>query len=134
MPGLILKWNERHGNVVHRWFIRGIDENGTYYGELTRITGECGRICNLEGTLTAHDVREVRHLAEEIRRIESKSFASADVTNCTGLLAEGPVARSTILFRYRSDAHPQSESSAKFLRLIDVLRPYIAQVDIESPS
>lgn len=117
----IVKWS--HGTAPrYSWFIRGINPDRTFYGEITVWVGHGGKQANVSGSISASDYARFLSLVREIE--ESVAEESSDGT-WHGLLAEGPMARPRIIFHYRNDKKRGSSGGSLFLRIIDILAPYV---------
>ena len=122
---LVLRWREETNPKIV-WFLRGINPDGSYYGEIRsqfnipRSTdGVHGIIRTVEGHLTNHDVETIFTHATIIRNRNH----TVDAADSRGVLADGPMNKSTLLIRFR-DTDPDTEVSRAFLDIIRILRPY----------
>jgi hypothetical protein len=108
------------------WFLRGIRPSGEYYGEVRShfdrprpIDQASGIIRTVSGMLSSHDADELYRLAAELR---SYAWNDGDKV-CRGIIADGPISRPTILFRYYDDA-TDNELGKRFLEITQILNPY----------
>ncbi len=124
-PSYVLKWC--HGSDPRScWFIRGIKPDRSFYGEITVFTGESGRQINASGSLSEPDYSRLLLLIGELEKHAGTGDSDAPLE---GLLAEGPVNNPRIIFRYpRSDCRT-AEADSSFLKIVDLLTPYLREFD-----
>lgn len=117
----ILKWRSGQDPQVS-WFIRGIREDGSFYGEIVRQEGNGhGVIQTVTGTMLEVDRERFQQIAGAI----AASVRSAPDKTWTGLLASGSVQSPTIILRYSPDDEQSSPPAAEFLKLVAILNPYL---------
>lgn len=124
----ILKW--RHGSSPEvRWFLRGIGEDGSFYGEVLCGSGSPqiidGKPANgagnaIQGTLSPADCSRFHELVADIG-----SAGAEPIDGWTGLLAEGPITAPRIRFYYVPGAEKTSGDAARFLAVVELLAEYI---------
>jgi hypothetical protein len=129
--------NRREGvSPEIRWFLRGIREDGSFYGELLCrweaprvIDGTCfhGKGRTIVGMLSPTDCRRFKELAAGIG-----SPGAAPIDGWTGRLAEGRVSKPVVRYYYVPGAEKTSGEASKFLAAIELLagyvRPYYAEL------
>lgn len=134
-PTYILKW--RHGvSPEFRWFLRGIREDCSFYGELlsawdsTRIID--GRPANgvgktVEGTLSPIDCSRFMELVAAMG-----SPGAKPIDGWTGLLAERSINSPVIRFYYTPGAEKTSSEAVRLLAVVELfesyMRPYYAEL------
>jgi len=122
----ILKWYDGE-SPRFQCFLRGVREDGSFYGEVTAfpavsqcIDGIHGSAANVDGVLSPADSLRFKELVAGIE------VARQGVTdNWTGLLAEGPISNPRIIFRYMLDDDEQSPESQAFLTITRLFEPYL---------
>ena len=112
-----------HGsNPRYGWYIRGVFPDGRFYGVITMFLGKGGKKVNATGTLSGQDYACFVSLVKEI---EKEGFADDSHLPWDGLLAEGPPSNPRIILRYRRSEGRDSPGNSPFLRVIEVLDPYL---------
>lgn len=135
----ILKW--RHGvSPEIQWFIRGIREDGSFYGELLSVW-ESSQVIDgrpvkgigktIEGTLSPEDSSRFNELVTGI----GISGAGSGV-GWTGLLAEGPITAPAVHIYYAPGDEETSNEAASFLLVIQLLEEYVrpSYADLTLPA
>jgi hypothetical protein len=117
----VLKWH--HGTDPRIcWFIRGIQPDRSFYGEIMVFSGERGKQINVTGSLSESDYARFLLLVRDIEK-----HKSADESNSPweGLLAVGPPGNPRILFRYRHSEHQTTRAAPRFLEVVNLIAPYL---------
>jgi hypothetical protein len=126
----VIRW--RDVSPKRRYYIRGIDSTGKFFGEVAyegefpQFPGVNGVVRDVVGCLTAEELRVVIELVERIRTQPDRLLATTDVS---GVLADGPISNaaiseSSIIYR-SSPATKDSPSEADFVRITDIIRRHI---------
>lgn len=125
---LIIRWTESRSSRFH-WFIRGLRPDGSFYGEVRsenesprESDGATGVGCGIEGRISNDDIK---HLTQLVAQIREHPCIDTD-KSVVGLLAEGPVSKPVVVYRFCEGAAEKSKASDAFLAIIAILRPYIA--------
>ena len=131
----ILKWREGLSPEI-RWFLRGIREDGSFYGEFQcvwqspkQIDGKSvdGAGKSIEGRMSTSDNSRFRELAAGIGTPGAKS-----IDGWTGLLAEGSIDCPIMRFYYVPGDVRESSDASRFLAAIELLagylRPYYSEM------
>lgn len=125
-PPLVIRWNETE-SPRYQWFIRRLHPDGSFHGEVRSTfdaprdsDGAAGVGRSIEGNLSAEDMQRVSELAAHIRRSPTPLTDAAVI----GVLAEGPVANPTVLYRHPNSS--ESDNAKCFLEIIAILRPHLA--------
>ena len=119
----VLKWY--HGDTPrYGWFIRGILPDRRFYGEITVFLAKGGRQVNISGSLSEPDYARLVSLVNKVG--EGAARDDSDMP-WEGLLAEGPVSRARVIFRYRPAEHETSATGRQFLEIVNLLAPYLRQ-------
>jgi hypothetical protein len=127
----LLKWYEGSGADQKAWFLRSIDSSGKFFGEVIAPSQKCQQ--TVSGTLLPDDFCKLQNLVEKLRTSALTSDSSNVKPGWTGLLATGPASKPQIILRYYPAEERSSERAARFLDLIDLLRPYLS-VDASAKS
>lgn len=124
---LVLRWREETTPQI-TWYLRGIRPDGSYYGEIRsqfnspRASDNAYEIIRtVEGQIAPTDAGTVFALAAALR----KSGRVGDVSECRGVLADGPINQPKIIFRF-SETDGDPENSGLFLDIVRIVRPYLA--------
>ena len=123
---LILKWHESTNHETVNWFIRGIDEDGHYYGEITSHSPDMQ--IDIDGLL---DSVEARRVHDNARLIRADGFLAQQ--EWKGLLAEGPVHNPTMLLHYMDGDETKKTSAKLFLEIIDIMKIHLQRTG-ETPA
>jgi hypothetical protein len=119
----LVKWY--HGTKPrYGWFIRGVLPDRRFYGEITVFLEYGGRQANVTGSLSEADY--ARFLAF-VSQIKENATDDGSEPPCEGLLAEGHVTHPRIIFRYRRAGDETCDAGGQFLKIIDLLTPYLHQ-------
>jgi hypothetical protein len=119
---IVLVWREEIASGTCRWSLRGIREDGTFYGTFERCYGRNG---NLEGRFSEEDNLKFHRLVARIREVNAVEVPSDNVVEWRGLLGIGPYSRPEIVFNCRAGDEQRSTSAKEFLELIAILRPLV---------
>ncbi len=120
-----LRWHEPTSSGGDSWFLRGIREDGSFWGEVQRIAGDLREQRNIEGRLSAVDYRRLLQLIQNIRDSREVHTEPRVAKGKSGVLAEGSVQHPTVIIRYSHGDEATSVVVGHFLAIVDVLRPYI---------
>lgn len=121
MASYIVKWTHGAG-PRYSWFIRAIKPNRSFYGEITLRNGIGGKQMDVAGELSESDYALFLSLATEIEEgaVDEQFEVAWD-----GLLAKGPVERPHVVFRYCSGNSGKYPREFAFLKIIELLAPYL---------
>ena len=121
MASYIVKWTHGAG-PRHSWFIRAIKPNRSFYGEITLRNDIGGEQVDVTGELSESDYALFLTLATKIEKgaVEEQFEVAWD-----GLLAKGPVECPNIVFRYHSGNVRKYPCEVAFLKIIELLVPYL---------
>lgn len=117
----VLKWYHGKGRR-YGWFVWGIQPDRSFYGEVTIFTDDGGKQVSVRGRLSESDYARFLLL---VREIEGRTAGDESDAPWEGLLAVGPANTPRILFRYRQSDQTGSELGETFLKLVDVIAPYL---------
>jgi hypothetical protein len=115
----ILKWHEDDA-AQHHWFIRGIKSNRTFYGEVIAMRAK--RAFNVEGDISEADFAQLLSLTADI---EQSSRVMNAIMPWKGLLAKGPIGHSKVFYTFPETPDHATPADRLFMKLIDVLGPYV---------
>jgi hypothetical protein len=120
-PFYVLKWYEGD-SPRFCFFVRGIQPDCTFYGELTTYLGNSGKKVRFKGALAPADYERLLSLIGDIKAcgVEHNS-----VVSWKGLLAEGPIYNPQWVFRYQPAALATTVAGDRFAEIIEVMRPYL---------
>ncbi len=123
---LIVRWHYVEQDLHESWFVRGIMEDGHFYGDgKVRIAGR-ERHASIEGQLSGGDYNQVSALATVI--LESNDVAMArgpKSTSFSGFLGRGLLTKPSVTYRYYSGDERSSPLATHFLTIAEILRPYL---------
>jgi hypothetical protein len=112
----------------YRWFIRGLRQDGSFYGEVRSTfdspresDGASGVDRGIEGQLSSAEMDRVCRLAALIR----SNPMTESVSPVIGTLADGPINEPTVLYRH-TDCRPNSPTTQAFLDIIAILQPHLS--------
>ena len=119
--------NERE----YAWYLLGVMEDGTFYGEIARhygdrmagVRGMAGKQITTTGKLSPGDAGRFCAIARQV--ISEGDERPGELW--TGLLAEGPPGSPSAIVRYVAGDEKTSSAAAAFLKLIAILRPYMQE-------
>jgi hypothetical protein len=120
---LILKWYEGPPERRTGWFLRSVQPSGEFFGEVTSTARRAQR--TITGTIAAADLQRLLDTIRDIRQKTAKADHLGVQAGWVGLLAAGKVARPEIILRYYEGDEQCSEAARLFLKVVDLLRPYI---------
>ena len=134
----ILKWRNGASPEI-RWFLRGVVDDGSFYGELFSAW-ESTRIIDgspakgigkaIEGMLSPADCSRFMEL---VAGIGSPGAEPKD--GWTGMLAEGPINAPVVRFYYVPGAEKSSSEAGRFLAVVNLIeeymRPYYADLRVQ---
>lgn len=114
------------GSERIRWWLRGIKEDGSFYGDLLLISPDPSRCCgtSVDGVIPPADWRRCREILHEL-----SSSDPLPPGPCLALLAEaGADDRDRIIFQYDLGDEHRSPKAALFLDLIAMLEKQVSKV------
>jgi hypothetical protein len=122
---LIIVWRDQNGGERCRWDIRGLREDGAFYG-CAKFYGEM-RNANLHGSLSPQDNAEAWRLATGIleQSPNDKEGEAEESTAWDGMLAKGSYSAPTAIYRYHRGDEQHSSSADDFTALTTLLGPYV---------
>jgi hypothetical protein len=119
---VVLLWREEKSSARRRWFVRGVYDDGSFYGTY-EVYGTRGG--NLEGQLSGEDNAKFQAAVGRIRRAHPQRSDSDKASEWQGRLAVGPVTAATVVFDYRTGDERSSSSAGDFLEIVSILRAYV---------
>lgn len=123
---LALIWTERPGHKLTKWHIRGISDDGSFYGDVKGNFNDRIEHRNVSGTL---DAKAMSLINEFVAVIESLGcLGGFNVEFRRGRMIRRSGQATQVLFTYPLEREDDSESGKAFLGIIDVLRPAINSV------
>lgn len=122
---IILKWQEDVSEGGQCWFLRGIRQDGFYFGETQQF--ECGQGLQktVEGQLSDADNDRFLATVERLSGAILDEGLSDRLDNWTGLFAYGPPNQPSVLLRYWKGDEEKSDAAGLFLEVIELFRPYL---------
>jgi hypothetical protein len=115
---LVLRWRDKPSNSS--WYIRGIREDGSFYGTVHVLDAGNGTISSVEAKLTSAEARRLFDLASLLRDSNGTQCCGDQI----GVLADGPITSPKIIFRYgRGDE--VTKSHEVFQEMVMLIRPRI---------
>ena len=118
---VILRWNS-NGDL---WYIRGIDADGFFYGEIQKKRGDSSVLINVEGRLSSDENALLRRLVVEINAYDRELRIGSE--EYEGLLAIGHISSPEVLLKYSSATSNVLELSSKFKQIIELIAPYLKE-------
>jgi hypothetical protein len=115
----------RDGSEGIKWWLRGIKEDGSFYGDLFLISSDPSRCCgtSVDGVIPQEDWRRCREILHEL-----SSSDPLPPGPCFALLAEaGADGRDRILFQYHVGDEHRSRRAALFFDLIATLEDQVSK-------
>jgi hypothetical protein len=109
------------------WTLRGIREDGSFYGELlvrSRDAAERWGAC-VDGQLSPAEVARLSELVAVIRRQPPPEEAGPSLGVLFERLSPTNAGQVRRLFEYRVGDEASSEEARAFLQLVELLRPYV---------
>jgi hypothetical protein len=115
----------RDGSEGIKWWLRGIKDDGSFYGDLRLISSDPSRRCgtSVDGVIPQEDWPRCREILREL-----SSSDPFPLGPCLALLAEvGADGRDRILFQYDLGDEHRSRKAALFLDLIATLEEQVSK-------
>ncbi len=124
----IVIWH--HGSYPrYRWSVRGIHPDRSFYGDMTAYE-PCNRQISFKGRLSEADYLRLVDSCDEIQEHAECEVSVGSIEPWEGLVAVGPMAHPAILYRYRSGGCEPSVAAVAFLRIIEILLPYLRDYEL----
>lgn len=118
---IIVIWHEVTHAGRARWYLRGVDRDGAFYGE---IQWEALHT-NVEGLLNDDDNQRLHAIVDRIRAESAEGGVDGNPEAWRGLLAAGPKAAPSLVLRYRQGDEDSSNAAKGFLQVVELLRNYL---------
>lgn len=113
------RWNEPR----YRWYLLSISPEGRFVGDIMRFQKRGGKGTSVKGRLSDPDYQSFLSLAEKLEG--AAPGADWDGLPVLGVLGEGPAGRARIIFRYRGVGGRESAAETIFMRIVDLIKPYM---------
>jgi hypothetical protein len=117
----IIKWSHEVTPCLYS-FIRAINQDGSFFGEILLKSDKGGKQLDVIGKMSVSDFALLRSLVHELG---VSSTEETFTIPWDGLLAEGPLSHPRIIFQYRRAGKHVSPRNMLFLRIIELLTPYL---------
>lgn len=118
---LVLVWRQLKPHVT--WHIRGIRNDGSYYGDIT--LWDESRQKDVDGRISAEDNRALQALAARIQQGQPTIDDGNEPRDFGGALFHGPYSSPKLIMQYRIGDEAFSQTAKDFLALVAIMCPYI---------